>query len=61
VGAPPTDSHTAESESSITTNKPWKEGGRSLSDVLDASPRRKSPFGGLASDSEFGPKGYPGA
>ena len=39
--------------------KPWKSGGRSLSDVLSEGGRRKSPFA-MASDSEFGPRGYPG-
>ncbi|MDP6945290.1 MAG: cell division protein FtsZ, partial [Myxococcota bacterium] len=39
--------------------KPWKSGGRSLSDVLSEGGRRKSPFA-MATDSEFGPRGYPG-
>jgi cell division protein FtsZ len=40
--------------------KPWKSGGRSLSDVLSEGNRRKSPFA-MATDSEFGPRGYPGS
>ena len=38
--------------------KPWKGGGRSLSDVLGGGPRRRSPFA-VSADSEFGPKGWP--
>ena len=37
--------------------KPWQVGGLSLSDVLNASDERESPFS-AALESEFGPHGY---